>query len=1043
MIKDFFSDRGLDGPDGRPLHSYECRKAEYDQLSELLPSRIPAGKIIDSTAQWFVLWASERIRREYDGTLSRWKFVFDGLGLDFVRPTMEWLTESGLKCWHRDLRIRESDRKRMFFYTLLAEGGLPDALLSRESGYSAAVLGTVTELAKAHVCDLDTALIVSRRRLSSLPAAFQNNDSIQLLVDLSLAFVELRKRLPDEVNQIAAEQWLDRNFPDWAQDLPLRLSEDARRLILRPALSLDIDKGAKTGPLCQRMLRKRTGGEGWNGAVRIFDSSLVTSAMAPALSPYKGMVLRLVTDNLPSYRASPVENGWQLAATGRKDHWTPLDPSEALIFSVHKDGMSLDDITVDSGLPPCDEAPSFWRSEVSANRNPDTLVLMHGTRTRGEYLWALLPESMKPESDDGIKIGMPEAGPGGNLWPLSGVGQILLGEETVSIATGSDEEDEMAQFVIIGETFRDWRSKSGLAVYRGDPHCLGGLGEGHLANVSRSVRDRPVAGILGAKIVEWVSGDAVRSRAKFVVLPESLQLSAREIEHGAVALRGSGLPLEWKITLETGGAIQTAEPTEDGSVELHLNAEGNDTADLGLQLYDPTSGKTLQLERPWPVNDPVLTDPEGRRLRSNRELALESLTGWRGQLPDRGGAMSLRIAGMGEAVAFHAQGTQRLAVFHSLLSQALSLAGPDGRINLRLVNIGETPRLAIGRYDWDCETASNIVAAKGEASFQAVSINSPIEKREMHVTGQLHLDEWLGGSPATWFVQARSTAGIMRSFTWSGNTKSELDSGAMIEESVNLFDEMLSDVGHAGWKETTDLIRESRSAGDCSALGRVQAMVRRPEVAIALLFSAKASELPDMLELETETPIWWPLVKADKWQNAIDLGIRKLARQLTEKSFNEDEALGLAKDQISRMATGIVEIRKDLRAHVAHALKNNGVQPIVNHEYGSVDELLVSQPLGTFIDKARELAARPPEVPNGTGGLELVRMQAPSQFSAGLHPFLIGPLVVAEVAAGFAERPQPDKILKLMALRHAAPDWFDDAVSLGLNEAIRILESSR
>ena len=76
----------------------------------------------------FVLWAAEHIRSKFPGGQLTWAFVFDGLGLREDRDQAVPLVEEGLRWWRREVRISEAGR-RMFLYSLMAEGGLPQALL--------------------------------------------------------------------------------------------------------------------------------------------------------------------------------------------------------------------------------------------------------------------------------------------------------------------------------------------------------------------------------------------------------------------------------------------------------------------------------------------------------------------------------------------------------------------------------------------------------------------------------------------------------------------------------------------------------------------------------------------------------------------------------------------------------------------------------------------------------------------------------------------------------------------------------------------------
>lgn len=64
---EFLAARGLDRPDGRPLHAYRCTEAEFDALQRTVRERLAArpAPVGPLTAQTFGLWAAEHWRRCY------------------------------------------------------------------------------------------------------------------------------------------------------------------------------------------------------------------------------------------------------------------------------------------------------------------------------------------------------------------------------------------------------------------------------------------------------------------------------------------------------------------------------------------------------------------------------------------------------------------------------------------------------------------------------------------------------------------------------------------------------------------------------------------------------------------------------------------------------------------------------------------------------------------------------------------------------------------------------------------------------------------
>ena len=66
---------GITRADGRPLHSYDLSDGLFSEIHEVL-LRCPRQQLrAPQTAGLYVIWAAERIRRNYDGTGLSWDFI--------------------------------------------------------------------------------------------------------------------------------------------------------------------------------------------------------------------------------------------------------------------------------------------------------------------------------------------------------------------------------------------------------------------------------------------------------------------------------------------------------------------------------------------------------------------------------------------------------------------------------------------------------------------------------------------------------------------------------------------------------------------------------------------------------------------------------------------------------------------------------------------------------------------------------------------------------------------------------------------------------
>ena len=102
----------------------------------------------------------------------------------------------------------------MFLYTLMAEGGMPGALLAQAGQYRRVVLGLLTDIeAEGGAQAAPFADRIATRWIAALPQTFQSGDFARLMAEFALALAGLRAMLPEDLPAQAAERWLDANRP--------------------------------------------------------------------------------------------------------------------------------------------------------------------------------------------------------------------------------------------------------------------------------------------------------------------------------------------------------------------------------------------------------------------------------------------------------------------------------------------------------------------------------------------------------------------------------------------------------------------------------------------------------------------------------------------------------------------------------------------------------------------------------------------------------------------------------------------------------------
>ncbi|RWR06569.1 STY4851/ECs_5259 family protein [Paenirhodobacter populi] len=1038
IVQSILARNGLQHPDGRPLYAYGVTDAERENLGSFLRMRIGMGGLTPSTAQGFVLWAAEYIRTGFPGGQLTWDFVFEGMALDYDRPTAIELTSHGLDTWGR--KLRQSDHgHREFLYTLLAEGGLPDLALANAPRYRRALLGLVSAIEGEGVLGESIADAAALRLVEDLPQVLRTGEQARLMAELALAIVAARNLLPGDLVVEAAEPWLDDNHPDWRRALPLRLSQEAFEALVRPVLLSERKREKPTPVLVRRQLRKQAGGP-WLGVAEIPERAFLPHANLVGVD--RDLRLRLTNDTGAGFLGIPVEDGWELVRNaGRGALLMAVAPDEPVFLNAHADGRFLARIVIDAGQPAPDEAPSLWRALDSDTDFPEVLVPLSGRgQARAGRIFVLASDDLVPEGDDDLCVSMDAKAPGGTLWSVSGRGVTHFGPHELRIATGADADAPEARLAVLGRPFSGFLIDGSVAAFLGAPMLLGVEGEGPMRPLGNHARTKAVPGLLGGRVAEWHDAGMVLARCQYIVLPETMQISLHEISDGQVRLQASGLPQGLHLHLGVGEHREAAVIGADGSAVLLLAAEGQ-PGTLDIRLSDPRSGETLAMTGLWPSRVARLIDAQGARVSGNRPLSRRGMAGWRGVLPANGGAVQLRMALGGAPVAFPAGGAVPLIQFGNVIDQALALQGADGRVNLRLIGGGqETPRLEIGRYDWSAEPAGPFWhLGAGVTRLTAVCLDDPARIMSVEVESRTDPAVWLGEDEGLWFVQGYSESrGVMRPMAWSAQPGEWSSREQRLQSYAQEWQRLLSEPDDLGWDRIWSLILAVRDAGDASALDQVQALARVPAAAVALLLRVGRADRAAALLIETESPFWWPLVPCAAWAEALVSVRNGLCYRLRIAGIGEDDIGPLVAERLAKAAGEIIALRPELAVHLGQAFARAGGKPLAVTSTGTPVPLAVPRASVSLAGSAQEALRRFSGLPDGVSGLSARELKVSLPGTDDVRPLLHAPLVAAEVATGQRPDLSPQEHLQLIALRASDPIWFDAALPAALTLALEM-----
>lgn len=1031
----FEGDR-LPAPDGRPLFAWNCCEDQRQRLAGTLSQLKSEYPVTSLTAARFVLWAAEEIRTQHRPGPLTWEWLFGRLGHVSAPQLGRDLTERGLVWWGRRVRVSEGGT-RQFLYSLMAEGGLPDAYLAEAARYRTAILSMLAEIEQEGALGEVAAERVAWRRVAELPHAFRHADTVLLLADLALSLARLRARLPPDLPTEAGEAWLDREAPGWRQQVPLRLSRAALEALIRPALQAEHGRPAHPpGSLCRRELRRLATAPGWGGYAVIGHGARLAGSFLPEGGTGRRLRLLALGDDATaamSFLAVPEGHGWILSRTGSGAEALRLAPDRPLLAAAYADGRPAGETILDTGIPSPELAPSIWRACGSDVEVPSRIELLGGVaRTRAPSLWLLLGPEVEPVAGPGTVIGEPEAAPGGRLWRASGHGTIAIGIHALEIATGAETEAASHRLHLFGRVLPGWRSEDGQLPLLGRPEIWGEEGDGKLRRLSTGVAIVPAPRRLGGRIAEWHDDAVVVARSSFLELPAGVELALAESGPGSLRLDAEGMEEGWHARLETAGAVAVAQVGRNGRVGLALTVPGNAPAWVRLRLSDPRRGTALELVAAWPARRGLVIGPDDTRLLREQTLAVGALAGWRGIVPaGQSGTLLLRVE-RGASLGIPVVGELRLAAAEPMARLMLGLGGPDAELPLHLVVGGdEGHRLTVKRYATAGGAAGRFQAGGRSWRLHALALDPPGEVRSLqNVTAEVDFAQWLGATGTLWLVQARADTGeVARPVPWSGAARRHTTRDARIAAYAAAWRRLVADPCGSGWDVAWQLIRAAGDGGDAGALDQVQALGDEPAAAVALLFRVADAEVAGALALEGAAALWWPVTPLQAWRDGVTVELARRDAVLRAAGFDAAEAGAHTIEAVSRRAGTLLALRPELKGHLAAAFLGSGLIPLARgaHLDSGVAPLQVPNATAALRKLAQEVARRAPDLPDGSADFRAPRRSLAPGLPDQLRPLLDAPLVAAEIAAGKAPAARAT-LIRVIALRHADPHWFDAAL---------------
>lgn len=1049
-----------DAPDGRPLYSYSFTPEQYFTLQKVLKTHISSSSRQQHTAAAFVFWASEYIRANFKGGPLTWEFVFRGISCLEDQDLGRDLTSYGLQWWGRNTRVSGAGH-RMFLYSLMAEGGLPESLLQNQGLYRDVVLGILKEIEREGGVDAGGwAYDIALRWVQRLPQTFNTKDVGRLLAELALVLVDLRADLPTDLPESAAVPWLNQYAPDWHARIPLRMTQDVAESLIHPVLRAERTTfGGSFENLCHRELMLGHSGQ-WHGYLDLHDDAWLPNAMFPDA---EGLRIRLIpTGENPMqgviFSGTPTEDGWQLHRFGSVDSERfPFPPQASLSLTAFADGRPVGEAVVDPGISEPDESPTFWRAvDPKDGAHSSRLVPVVGEkRTRGACLWVWAPEGVDPRVEGEVRLEDIDDAPNGYLWRISGKGTLFVGSRRFRIHTGSEIEGIDAWLFATGKTLPGWRLDGKTPVFQGGVTFYGKRGASRHSPIPKVQLHLAPANGLFAQVAEWVQQEETLATCNLVCIPDQARLELRETTPGCIILEADGFDSAKRIKLAAGSETVHSELTH-GAVTLILDAKGVPPGTVEVTLSNPETGAALTLRTTWPSRKGLIVGPDDKRLEQNSPLSVESLYGWRAITPSgQVGELQLHLQGH-RAIAIPVASECLLAAHRPLVQAMLAQGGPDAQVNLSLVVAGDqSKRLELRRYqkkasiengklqtglDWN-KPAPPISSLGAEIkknltiTFHAVNMSDPESCKSGETSAIVTLTNLLGESSDPWLIQTRYDGQPQRPVVWGAlSQKTRKD---RIENYKIKLRQLLGDGENNEWQRLKHLISAAWKGGDAGVLDEVQALAGVPAAALSLALRGGDVSRWCIQEIDVVAPIFWPSIPITEFEMAVRCEHDRLTKKLLFL-YEDKEATETADEVLLRRIGQVLILLPELAAHFGSALVNIGIfNRFLLSQTSSelLQPFIISNPVDRLEELAQHAVKRFVHLPAGIQGLELENRPLRMQFNRYAQVVVDAPLVAVQMAAGLRPQPNLEEKLALINLRAVDPLYFDKALPIALTLA--------
>jgi hypothetical protein len=1048
LLHRILAEAGLAAPDGRLLHAYGLSDPHFAAIPGVLGGLGPRAKRGRAIAALYVLWASEHIRRRYDGSGLSWEFINNDVPQVFDGTTIAGFVRSGLEVWLRPLR-RGLGGNRLFMYTLLAEGGIPLAVLESAGRHTQVLRDMIDAIcSRGGIAGLgyDTAFDMAHQKMRYLPNILKDRDSVSLFLDLAQAIHDLREALPPGLEGGHRQDWLDRERPGWQSSLPLRVTPQIIENIIRPSLAVSHPASRPRSHPAIREIHLTETGAAVPMAVLAPQASLPVLALPQDEASLLRLVPRFATRRPFAYRALRAAEGGvrdleRLGGSGPEV--VPLGLGETLDFDVMADSQSLGVWSALPALPDPAEAPSLW-----AGQGADGLRLrqMSGGRTRAPSLWVTLPKGAAPGLDAVLVALRRIEIAGASLLELQGQGLVTLGEHSLRIATEADSDSEPAALHFFGHNLPTWRTTGGEPVYLGRPTVYGQKGDAALvalrgAQLRRATRP---GSLFGAEFHEWwVEGERIAT-ARALCLPADLRVDMKETPDGGLSVLLSGLPDGLLADLRAGTFVAHAPA---GTGPLVLGTRAPTTAFVALTLTEIATGRRLEMTAPWPSSQPQFIRDGAVLQRRDLDLSLDELAKVSYLAPGSRCKLTINLAG-GKVFDVRVSGLAPLVRHEALLRRLMTQGTADSTVTLWLQTLaGQTGRINLRRYHGQMALTGDRLTLGLGADLARGAMQEPEQRPGRADLHMLHLEtgetrEWsvdlvaqpvdlrtdTGIETGLWLVQGRFDGFQQRPVAWLA-TLPDPAAPAVPRSSraarIAAYRAKLErETEAAPLRALVRMILSAREGGDPAMLDQFHALAASPTALAHMLFVLSDDDVKSLFSFDAYLGMFWPAFPVATLVAVACAHLQSLAQGLARAGIEGAEAMARSA-MLGRLAL-LRLMRPDMAGHVARLLIETELMVHVVRD-ARFEGLLLPRPHEVLDEAIQMIARSDPSLPRGIAALRPACLAMPGKdFQQTVQMTIGAVLVTAEAALG---RPlDGDALLNASLIETAAPELFARAL---------------